>query len=162
ADELSIGAANALLKTLEEPRAGTHFVLLSSRGDRLLNTIRSRTMPIRFAPLPDDVIRGILKSRNTAQNNDLVVELAAGSASAACELADAEQPAERDEFVKNVLAAVDAKDFGAAVAFAEGRERDKPQMQRDLRALGAALARAARASAEITPREAKVAAQRYE
>ncbi len=47
----SVGAANAFLKTLEEPRPGTHFILLTSRGDRLLNTIRSRTLPVRFAPL---------------------------------------------------------------------------------------------------------------
>lgn len=162
ADELSVGAANALLKTLEEPRQGTHFILLTARGDRLLNTIRSRTMPIRFAPLPDEVIRGILKSRGITERTELAVELAAGSASAALELTDAEQTAERDDFVNRVLAAVDAKDFGAAVAFAEGRERDKPQMQRDLRALGAALARSARGDAAEHPRAAKVAAQRYE
>lgn len=162
ADELSVSAANALLKTLEEPRDGTHFILLSARGDRLLNTIRSRTMPIRFAPLPDAVLRGILKARGVTERTDLAVELAAGSASAAIELADAEQTAERDEFVKNVLAAVDAKDLGAAVAFAEGRERDKPQMQRDLRALGAALARSARADAEASPTAARIAALRYE
>jgi DNA polymerase-3 subunit delta' len=162
ADELSVGAANALLKTLEEPRQGTHFILLTSRGDRLLNTIRSRTLPIRFAPLPDGVIRKILTARGVTDRHELAVELAAGSASAALELADAEQTAERDEFVKNVLAAVSAKDFGSAVAFAEGRERDKPQMQRDLRALGAALARAARTSAESAPAEASLAARRYE
>lgn len=162
ADELSVSAANAMLKTLEEPRDKTHFILLTSRGDRLLNTIRSRTMPIRFAPLPDEVIRGILQAKGKTERNDLAVELAAGSASAALELSDAEMSAERDEFVKNVLAAVDASDFGAAVAFAEGRERDKPQMQRDLRALGAALARSARADAERSPRAARVAAQRYE
>ncbi|HMA92234.1 MAG TPA: DNA polymerase III subunit delta', partial [Polyangiaceae bacterium] len=48
ADDLSQSAANALLKTLEEPPARVHFILLTSRPNRLLDTIRSRTLPIRF------------------------------------------------------------------------------------------------------------------
>jgi DNA polymerase-3 subunit delta' len=40
AEELSASAANSLLKTLEEPGARTHFVLLSAVGDSLLPTIR--------------------------------------------------------------------------------------------------------------------------
>jgi DNA polymerase-3 subunit delta' len=43
--------ANALLKTLEEPAADTHFLLVSNEAERLLPTIRSRcqAMPV---PLP--------------------------------------------------------------------------------------------------------------
>jgi DNA polymerase-3 subunit delta' len=109
AEELSTSAANALLKILEEPRQGTHFILLSSRGDRLLNTIRSRTLPIRFAPLPDEVVRNILVGRGIKGRLDLAIELAAGSASAAIELADEERSAARDEFVSRALAAADAR-----------------------------------------------------
>src|SRR5690606_3322038 len=43
AEQLSVSAANALLKTLEEPRPSTYFVLLTARGDKLLDTIRSRS-----------------------------------------------------------------------------------------------------------------------
>src|SRR6187402_2180290 len=53
ADELTVSAANALLKTLEEPGSSTHFVLLTSRPNRLLDTIRSRTLPVRFSALSD-------------------------------------------------------------------------------------------------------------
>ncbi|MES1935472.1 DNA polymerase III subunit delta' [Salinisphaera hydrothermalis] len=42
ADALSISAANSLLKTLEEPPAGCHIVLISDRVSALLPTIRSR------------------------------------------------------------------------------------------------------------------------
>ncbi|MEP7123581.1 MAG: DNA polymerase III subunit delta', partial [Byssovorax sp.] len=63
AEELSVGAANSMLKTLEEPRNGTHFILLTARPDRLLDTIRSRTLPVRFAPLPAEVVRSILQAR---------------------------------------------------------------------------------------------------
>lgn len=53
-------AANAILKTLEEPRTNVVFVLLSSRPERLLATIRSRCQQVRFGPLPSDVLAAIL------------------------------------------------------------------------------------------------------
>lgn len=51
AEDLSTAAANALLKTLEEPPARTHFVLTSSAPHALLPTVRSRCQIVRFAPL---------------------------------------------------------------------------------------------------------------
>lgn len=49
ADALNPAAANALLKTLEEPPPGVHFLLGAHRLDALLPTIRSRCQQ---APLP--------------------------------------------------------------------------------------------------------------
>jgi DNA polymerase-3 subunit delta' len=163
AEELSIGAANSLLKTLEEPRSGTHFVLLTARPDRLLNTIRSRTLPVRFAPLPDEVVRSILRARSIPEErHELAIDLAGGSASLALELVDEERTAARDAFVAEALAAVNARDLGAAVAFGESREKDKDQLKDDLRALAASLARLARQTVDSAPRTAGVAAKRYE
>ena len=54
-------AANALLKTLEEPRPNVHFVLLAERPDRLLATIRSRCQRVRFGRLPDETLARILE-----------------------------------------------------------------------------------------------------
>ena len=54
------GSANALLKTLEEPKKGVTFILLAERPDRLLPTIRSRCQSVRFSRLPLDVIEGLL------------------------------------------------------------------------------------------------------
>jgi DNA polymerase-3 subunit delta' len=48
ADRMNPNAANCLLKTLEEPTARTHIVLVTSAPERLLPTIRSRTQRIRF------------------------------------------------------------------------------------------------------------------
>ena len=163
ADELSVSAANALLKTLEEPRPATHFVLLTSRPDRLLDTIRSRTMPIRFGPLPEALVREVLVAHQVpAERQDLAVELAGGSASAALEHADPEHTAARDAFVSRVLAAANAPDLGAAVALAESAPQDRAALRRDLVAVGAALARTARQVAASDPHAAEVAARRYD
>lgn len=50
ADRLTIGAANALLKTLEEPPGHGLFILISSRPQALPITIRSRCQSLRFSP----------------------------------------------------------------------------------------------------------------
>ncbi len=58
ADRLTEDAQNALLKSLEEPAAGSIFVLVTSRPDSLLPTIRSRCSQVRFGPLrTSDVVR---------------------------------------------------------------------------------------------------------
>ncbi len=51
ADDMNRNAANALLKTLEEPPQRTVFILISHSSGRLLPTIRSRCQAIRFEPL---------------------------------------------------------------------------------------------------------------
>ena len=51
ADRLRDEAANSLLKTLEEPPATSTIILLTSRPDALLPTIRSRSQRLNFAPL---------------------------------------------------------------------------------------------------------------
>ena len=51
ADHLNYAAANSLLKTLEEPPAGSIIVLICRRLAKLPATIRSRCRKIRF-PLP--------------------------------------------------------------------------------------------------------------
>lgn len=60
ADDMEKGAINALLKSLEEPPAGTYFLLVSHRPGRLLPTIRSRCRMLRFAPLDAGQIDRIL------------------------------------------------------------------------------------------------------
>ncbi|MGC6399516.1 DNA polymerase III subunit delta' [Sphingomonas sp. FW199] len=52
-DDLAREGANALLKSLEEPPAGTIFLLISHAPGRLLPTIRSRCRLLRFDPLSD-------------------------------------------------------------------------------------------------------------
>jgi DNA polymerase-3 subunit delta' len=51
---------NALLKTLEEPPAFVHLILLSSEPAALLETIVSRCQPVDFAPLPAEAVEASL------------------------------------------------------------------------------------------------------
>ena len=60
-DDMERGAANALLKSLEEPPQGTIFLLISHAPGRLLPTIRSRCRLLRFEALTDDVMRVALR-----------------------------------------------------------------------------------------------------
>lgn len=50
ADRLSVTAANALLKTLEEPTANTYFILSPRRTGMLLPTLRSRMQLHQITP----------------------------------------------------------------------------------------------------------------
>jgi len=60
ADDMNRNAANALLKTLEEPPAKTLFLLISHNPGRLLPTIRSRCQSLRFKPLAEADMRAAL------------------------------------------------------------------------------------------------------
>lgn len=51
-EKLNPGAANALLKTLEEPRPNNLLILISANPQQLLPTILSRCQRINFSPLP--------------------------------------------------------------------------------------------------------------
>lgn len=81
-DDLERSAANALLKTLEEPPAQTVFLLVSHMPGRLLPTIRSRCRMLRFAPLEDGQLRNVLRSRLTDASGgdiDALVRVGRGS-----------------------------------------------------------------------------------
>lgn len=82
-------AANAILKTLEEPRPNVHFVLLSERPDRLLPTIRSRCQRVRFGRLPSDELQTILAAHDVEEaDRGAAIALAGGSAERALLLSE--------------------------------------------------------------------------
>lgn len=66
ADDLNVNAANALLKSLEEPPARTVFLLLASQPGRLLPTIRSRCRTLDLAPLQLEPLRKAVTQALTA------------------------------------------------------------------------------------------------
>ena len=60
ADAMAEESQNALLKTLDEPAAYAHLLLVSSEPEALLETVRSRCVPVRFARLAPDAVESRL------------------------------------------------------------------------------------------------------
>jgi DNA polymerase-3 subunit delta' len=63
ADTMNDEAANALLKTLEEPPPYVVLLLLTDNPSQVLPTISSRCQPVRFDPLPVKALAERLQSR---------------------------------------------------------------------------------------------------
>lgn len=80
-DDCSPSAANALLKTLEEPPPETLFFLVSHRPGQLLPTIKSRCQGFAMRPLPDEEVGTVLAANRRQIDPDAlarVLELAEG------------------------------------------------------------------------------------
>ena len=81
-DDLERPAANALLKNLEEPPAGTIFLLVSHAPGRLLPTIRSRCRLLRFEALSDAQVSDVVRTaRPGVSPDELAVLVRAGAGS---------------------------------------------------------------------------------
>jgi len=162
AEELSVSAANALLKTLEEPGRGTHFVLLSSQAGVLLSTLRSRTQRIRFAPLPDDVIAKLLTERGVAADKAIAIaKLARGSMSLAASFADPDESDARESFARRALAALAAPDLGPSLELAEEAKKNKGGLGTRILALATHLGDRAIEAVRAGHRGAETDASRY-
>jgi len=80
AEQMSDQAANALLKTLEEPRPGSFLALVTSRASSLLPTVRSRCQRLRFGPLGRETVTDILVEQGADREEaELVASLSEGS-----------------------------------------------------------------------------------
>jgi len=113
-------AANAMLKTLEEPRARVTFILLSERPDRLLPTIRSRAQTVRFTGLRPALLRSILSQHGVAETaQDAAIALAQGSADRAIALAEEGRAERLLDTVLRADAAVADRRIGAVLDLAD-------------------------------------------
>ena len=70
ADDLNVNAANAVLKTLEEPPAHGVLLLISHSPGRLLPTIRSRCRRLAFRELPEPDAAAFVRARTDANVED--------------------------------------------------------------------------------------------
>jgi len=110
ADTLNVQAANALLKTLEEPEGETVFVLLATSREGVLPTILSRAQALRFNPVPTGVVAGFLRERGAAEP-ELAAQLGRGSIGLSLRYAEDPEFRELREAV-----------FSAAFSFSEDSE----------------------------------------
>jgi len=181
ADTLNVQAANALLKTLEEPEGETVFMLLATSREAVLPTILSRAQALRFNPVPTNIVTAFLRERGAA-GPELAAELGRGSVGLSLRYAEDPEFGGLREAVFNAGFAF-SEDFegrheavrgivGRAEAVGEAREREfiealseskvtadnpgtgaTPPPKRDRRARDAAK-RASRAARDGAVREA--------
>jgi DNA polymerase III subunit delta' len=78
AEQMRDESQNALLKTLEEPPAFVHIVLLTSEPTQLLETIASRCQSIDFAPVPPQAIEAQLSGSGSPDELAAAARLSAG------------------------------------------------------------------------------------
>jgi DNA polymerase-3 subunit delta' len=93
ADAMNDEAANALLKTLEEPPEGVTLILIAANLDAVLPTIRSRCQPVQFGPLSEADLSALIEAQGLATSPTEIRELAAlahGSLAVARQLATPE------------------------------------------------------------------------
>jgi DNA polymerase-3 subunit delta' len=82
ADCMQDEAANALLKTLEEPPPGSALILIASNPQKILTTIHSRCQTILFQTLADDQVKQVLLDSGAVETEDqarVLASLAGGS-----------------------------------------------------------------------------------
>lgn len=122
--EASPEAANALLKLLEEPPDGSRFILTSSRPDGLLDTIRSRALPIHLPALSTSEVAAFLEDECNADPEaaNRAASLSQGSIGAALGYLDPDGVAsrERDQalaLLRTIAAGRRADSYRAALEF---------------------------------------------
>jgi DNA polymerase-3 subunit delta' len=121
ADDMNINAANALLKTLEEPPARGVLFLISHRPGALIATIRSRCRRLAFPAWAEDRIDAFLErsSNLDAEARRRVAAMAQGAPGRALILAEA-GALEADGRAREILGRLPGADESLLMATADG------------------------------------------
>ncbi len=121
AEKMADPAANALLKTLEEPAATSHIFLITSRPDSLLSTIRSRCQILRFAPVGTLEIENFLIRNHSfiTEEAKLAARLARGSVARAISIDIEKFRVRRDKMLGVVRDAIQTRNRAALLKTSE-------------------------------------------
>lgn len=128
-------AANALLKTLEEPAPTAVLILVSSGSDRLLDTIRSRCQVFTFNTCRSEEVKEFVAGRSDRNKADRIAELAEGRPGIALRLlADPGLLKETEDTRRELLALFDQTGFGRmeTAAALSALEKDEVLSKLDL------------------------------
>ena len=104
ADKMTEDCQNALLKTLEEPRENNLIILVTSAPKRLLTTIRSRVLPLRFRRITNKEIVDFLQKHHSLSQNEAeeIAERADGKIGKVIKLLDKDYKKELDQERKDL------------------------------------------------------------
>ncbi len=132
ADRMNDASANSLLKVLEEPLDGVHFLLVSSRKDAVRQTILSRCQMVQCSTLSDDEIAAALTERMAIEERQahIVSRLANGNYSRALDLLGEDITAYRTDavkFLRSVLGSSSLKFFEEQDEYLTGNKRDNAE-----------------------------------
>ena len=134
-DNMTPQAANAFLKTLEEPVKGVYFFLTTTSLHSLLPTIVSRCQLIPFRSISEDVIRDYLAEKTGVDREDVKVRLAArmarGSIGRAIEYWDGPVLEHRRE-VLDRLSQIPILSFPEVLGMSQNWNEDRQQVLMDL------------------------------
>jgi DNA polymerase-3 subunit delta' len=110
ADALVVAAQNGLLKTLEEPPSASGFILITSRPDALLPTVRSRCPQLRFRSLGPEEVAAVLIRRGHSEAEARAVAAAADGSIGQALAASADDFVEARDVASRALVAAAATD----------------------------------------------------
>ena len=151
ADTLNVQAANALLKTLEEPEGASVFVLLAASRERVLPTVASRAQAVRFDPVPIPEVTRFLRERGV-EEPELAAALGRGSVGLSLRYAEEDELRELRETV-----------FEAGFSYSrdfEARHRAVARIMARAEAIGAAREKAFLEAFDEPDRRTKEGAKR--
>ncbi|MEJ2723292.1 MAG: DNA polymerase III subunit delta' [Deltaproteobacteria bacterium] len=106
AETMTVEAANAFLKTLEEPPPGNMLILSVTEPMDLLPTIVSRCQKVAFRPLPAFLIREWLMNRKGMEEGKaaILAKLSEGSLGNALDMLEKDFLQKREEYLVNLNA----------------------------------------------------------
>lgn len=121
ADKMADPAANALLKTLEEPASTSHIFLITSRPDSLLPTVRSRCQTLRFAPIATGEIERFLIEQRAFSHDEarLAAKLSRGTIGRAVSINVGQFRLRRETMLAILSNAIETGDRAALLCIAE-------------------------------------------
>jgi DNA polymerase III delta' subunit len=90
AEDMTDEAANALLKSLEEPKSHTVIILVTANPNRLPKTIVSRTQKINFGAVRFSEFESLLPSNISVEQKEMIASVASGKPGTALSIASNE------------------------------------------------------------------------
>jgi DNA polymerase-3 subunit delta' len=126
AEKLTEAAANAMLKTLEEPPPYATIVLVANTSGDLLPTIVSRCQPLKLRPAPRAAVAAALRERfNLAPGDaDLLAAWSGGRVGWALRMVEAPEELEARQDQLAALVALHGQPRGAGFRWAEERAKE--------------------------------------